>query len=1147
VRRILSQLFFALVLVSAGIVLPASAVADNGASGIGASGNSGHGLSGGGGGGTLHWYEHIGGNIAWPSKSRLDQTRGGSTQSFIDLGNEMTVDRCAPHSFRSSTCPLWTAERVEGSNFYSRELHDFAGPRQWAGGVISERIVALFNVRVWREGSNQPVLERRAGVQYPAQADADQNNCGDDLQNLACYWLGGREGHYWFANPSDPFGGPLTTPKPGNPICDTSISGADNPTNTAKGTTIRPPRTQGNDCFYEHFNNEKSWTDANGKPLHESLYIKWKLPRSTNGHPVVKYHLIGEPNKFYAIQIVAQDNRERIMGLHDPSCAASNPIVFTNSTTDTGQRLGSDDSYHPIVPKDPCAESINDGTVWYGGNIFRVWSDSGAPQVRGPDISGAPEPDVSVDLSVPPAAGTQSKIPARITTDTLSSQSAASGALSAQQANFVRIVRLLHFTPQITYNGSAANTTDTSAAYPSHYAIYDSDTRGGNRLAPAAFAGPYATVAKNNQNAGHRTADSRNQNPPPSISQFQNLLKLPQAPQLTDATGNHSENNYNIQYLRPTKHNPCTQNLSDASLKGNWPDNPWACSHTGGGDLRNAWDDTYAASATWESRWVDPSSSATPDLGLIVNQTLRCDHKSHRNGGWLINASCPMWHNLEALGGSAATRAQQYAAGYLNLAHPDNQSGARAKVVLDDYDTTGCNAWQLEDIGQRCNQRASMSSWRIVNRGSGQPPAEAKNAYSQPNTITGRPEMWFCNQGPPPGLHRTSNDSSTDNVGAKDTEGNPNGDPLAHDQAAHPGDNLTAGNDDTDYQRNNCRGFAVRWIWNDAGNTWDQNVCALRAPSGNEDRFRLIGWPHDQWGQGIDAHGGPGAYRNPGDVPYAGAKPGSNHGNTQICTLNVTGHYAWGQWNTEYTWRTAPDSPTYCQYLTQAQAENAYNHAGNFRPAVHQGDPTAEACGSRHWWFGNAHHVGDHHYGAWFPYWRLGWWYRSNAWVNWDAGSCTYGLEDPNNTHVWKADGRSLDDVSDQLGSTPNNPNGLGADGNHFLATGIFGNVHAKQNYFTPCNTTVQGWVPDGHWEIDSGHPEGRGWGANNSGHRLPDGQYNSVFTFNTNAGTSDNVWWRMFASYDGHKEWNWRTNHNVNTPEDTNLPLRVFSPRGTT
>jgi hypothetical protein len=90
----------------------------------------------------------------------------------------------------------------------------------------------------------------------------------------------------------------------------------------------------------------------------------------------------------------------------------------------------------------------------------------------------------------------------------------------------------------------------------------------------------------------------------------------------------------------------------------------------------------------------------------------------------------------------------------------------------------------------------------------------------------------------------------------------------------------------------------------------------------------------------------------------------------------------------------------------------------------------------------------------------------------------------------------------------------------------------------------------------------GSGWGANNSGPRLPNGQYNAQFTFSGLTATdieagngsscpeptteaASKLCWELAADYDGETDYVWSSETTENAPSSTSTAvISVYGPR---
>ena len=1085
----------------AGAALVSPALAVDGQMGVQ---DGGYPLGSGSGGNRFFWAELLNTDhrVRWPSNSELNlwSSTSRSATDYEDLTRDMSQWECRGDNRTSVFCPIWISDPKEGSLPGWHEFHQSA---PYPFRLVSPDVTVAYNIRIWRQNrgsgdgdfsardAQDPIFERRVGLSPGSDADPRGS------QQME-WWNGSGDYGLWTTGGSQ--AGPIGRPRndAGQAACHRRFRNANNPiSQTVKSReaplTYRSPTIADNGCYWEGADfaggNAIGWTQhqdgrvSNGcnpqsnrdKCLRESLQINVSLPIREFGWPKIKYKLTGRPSTFYMIQIVALDNREFTRPIIVNLWCSSSIVLPVKGRPHT-------------PPKTVCHTDRDPGAIAVADNYLRVWQPTVptedceltpelccelTPELCCPEGSDrcnaqrelSKEPGVSLGLQTPNTTVTRSRIDQTVTT-------APDGDLDVRQAAFVRLIGLQHFTPQLSYNGARGG-----ASYGREYVAYDSDS--GIRL-PAATMGPGSDDVSRGPRAG----------------QFMQFAALYQAPKVT-LDPSQTNNRFRTAWERPTLTNPCSEGANNPELRGAWPTSSDVCESRDGADLRNAWDDIFNATTSYETRFAS-RSSLTPDLGVIRRQHLRCDDKDSINpdpaagreeAGKPISECRDTTLSLFSLPASES----QFAQGYLFVEGKRNSQAGAVNVNL------------------QTNRPDLTEPWTVTERADGTYGASiaegVQNSYAQRNTITGRPEAWFCKQGPPHGKGGIAvhlNDAPNDGVGT---------DITAESNLA--GDDLNAGQgEDAD-----CQGWAVAWNWSyQDPNTFDQtrwtdttvNPCQPNTPGpyGGAGQFP-IRWPAS-WQ--IALHGGRGTYADESDIPYAGRRPGRRWGNEQPCHVNLPGHYTRGYWTYTYAWQQNPDTPGQC----------VYRHAG-------QAGANPAACSSRSW-------TDDD--GNTQPYYRGGYQYRTSADITWDESSCDYRATSQSDTTIYEPGGGP---------STSSQPTGVNRDN--------------PVNKFTmplrACIDREDGHVQTGSWEI-AGDVEtegnranfirGRGWGENNSGPRLPKGGYLFTFPFKPLSDPTQalSVEWDMTANYEGHREWQWRTNWRTNDPFESADLVRVYAPRGT-
>ena len=1096
-----------LAVLAAALAAPSAAVAVQG--GVGQHNDRVEIATGQGAGGqsTRFWeIRNANHGVDWASTETLRDSLRGSAGSVysntLPLARAMTNGACADRA--EPLCPLWyngPGRDGRASNGVYRdnvaEVHNPATPYRDSGST-SENVLVTYNIKIWREptgasaaaraAAKQPIFEHRIGIDTGPDTDPHSASAAADL---ADWWRGGTTGRLGYR--ADAQAGPVTNmgdpdARTGRQACRDRLKTHRNPQQNDGNGVWYLPEGIGNSRFFDTglYGPSLDWGDRGfcywegsqfterpldwhnnaGDDIREALYLYWEMPIDGDAQPVLRYILTGRPQTFYAIQIVATDNREHIMGIDD------------NGTVR--------------------GEDTDPGAVTPAANYFRVYQ----PAMRRTEAATkrSIEPEVSVGLHSPKVTLTRTPSTHRLTTEALLDGQA---GVPDAQAVFVRSVNLFHYTNSLDNNGARPG---TGPGYSARYVTYDSgppmEVRASASIGPA--VDPKA---------------------PPTITQMTNLAVNAQAPHDINALGSETENLFGTQWQRPTMTRPC--GIAGPKLTGEWPADPRRCAPRTGTDpavLRNAWDDIFLARAGWEARWVGASPKGD-ELGIVdtanptadtdprqaqpdpatsdhSGQLLRCADETTRAAsgplgqtGKPIGACANPWQRLLALPHSE----QQSAVGYL-LVQGDRPGGAAAANVI--LDTNAHND--------------RVSAWTIRERSRDRVPAGARGSYTTANTLTGRPELWFCQQGPPTGVRRYRDDELI--------------------SAAQAGDTLKGGSGDS---TRDCRGWAVSWQW-DAWAPWsydpdnlDASACKLLTdpPSGRERGLKLTAWP-----AGSELYGGHGSYQAPADVPYQGAKPGAEHGNLAPCYHNFAANYTTGTWDYSYQWHVPENSGTYCRWGTRAAAQRALKDALGPQMRSEDGSQTARAT--------RCADTGPAPKQAWNGKYKLGWFYRSDARVQWDRTSCYWGTQDPEDTEVYDpAGGLAAQRLIGDHETGPDAGIGLGVD--RFQSAG---NAKAPVT-LAACTDRIDGYVQTGSWQIstDPAVAPGRGWGINNSGPRLPQGGYQVRFPFDAlTPAEAPGIQWQLKAVYEGHREYNWRTNYRENDPTATMRNVQVFAPRGT-
>ena len=216
------------------------------------------------------------------------------------------------------------------------EFHPLAS---WGGQAQMDEL-SQWEVQVWREGTSQPIFERRVALDASGHPipDADGPGIPND------WWLsGGALAGATDATAAGPLGGWRDASDASYRGCDAryrqaprtvvgsfDVDGAPAAIAYDNGALGASAPTVGGstyDCFWGGWSNGgRSWLPASSSSskapcatcFYEGIQLSWQVPSPGSYHGGAvqanfSYRLLGRPNTFYAIRIVSLDNREQLL------------------------------------------------------------------------------------------------------------------------------------------------------------------------------------------------------------------------------------------------------------------------------------------------------------------------------------------------------------------------------------------------------------------------------------------------------------------------------------------------------------------------------------------------------------------------------------------------------------------------------------------------------------------------------------------------------------------------------------------------------------------------------------------------------------------------------------------------------------------
>lgn len=982
------------------------------------------------------------------------------------------------------------------------ELHTSNPEGEGAAPVLGQ--IVGWNISVWREGRATPIFERRIGLWTDNRGDDDPLGLSGD--HHLKWWYGGNttdpgadctaaaRSSYWNAGGGGRVSGCKRAAGPLGPITDGDRDRCRAHLNTANSTSRRftnqtdvygegpysytnaayadPDRLGRNTCY---------WNIGDTRNSGEALRVTWS---SSGDKSSINYKLQGRPGFFYAVRITSIDAREQLMGQRR---TASNAPFLHGANNSNYFRV-----FMPggRPPQTICRPGTGDPAC--PPPTTPTPPTPPTPQEpENPNQSEPPEPIVNLNVA--------SAVPTRV--QELAEVSVSTYTLDEGQALFPTITRLLHFTPQMRYNGARSPNS-----YGREYVNYDSDT--GQRIAPPGAAG--ATPV------------------PVTAARLQQPAYLGRAVDPTQL----SANDFGVSWLRPTLENPCNvavqmNNVGSSSQQGAWPVPATNCFYPGESVARNVWDDYLEASVIYETRWLAAGSYDNP-TGWISDQPLRCYNQPGAPA--VRTEDCQARHSLESYSGSASDRegralgSTQRVQSYARVAPTPGNQRAALGVKLN------------------TNRPDLLTDVRIWERSTLQESDEFGQAFLRRAMTHGLSQdqwLWFCHNGIPASANLDLGTAS-----AAD-------DRTVADANAEPGPYRSRMIMDAKGYAQACAGYTTRWQWNTPSTDWTQpwGDCAYNTPARRATTFPR---PNDGsfagqasvWGRYSEdetwAFAYPGNDLRPllnGTVPYEGPRPGrpsSDGSNTfsQGCRKEFTGRYYQGGWVRDRveqrqtgTRRVQVGSNPTFGYVARFNASHTSGPTSRYVGGPRAGEETGGHCSAVHPAPLSRNRCVPY-YHNYFVWTRTGatpvfedqpvytpyniYQYRWNG----GEGNCFPTQPNPENRPVLRI-------VSSPNDTTYAPPLPRAPAGERVIEDPNY-DPFSPSNWY--CNRTVGdgvSYVTTGQWEL--AHAAGPGWGKRQNGPRLVGGEYSVEWTYGgVNPSAANEVNWSLHGTYIGHTRWQW-------------------------
>jgi hypothetical protein len=1154
--KVRGALFLSILLVLAlsATLSPAQAGAYGFADGGSSSNSGGAWGGGGGGGGPFYWYDvhNTAHNSLNYNASLANQLRGQGPAAAGPMTNSV-LRPCGADTSADPKCPLWFNGPKEWGNDWSQVLP--YGPN---GGHVTAQVAIGWNVKVWRENPGAGwdlIFARQIGVNggttmqgwptgdggsgpYPASGATQagpflsqfedpcrvrwnggrngQRNALGQLTNSRTSWVGSDARAFKLGFANDTFRGGCYWE--GSQIGPRSFRWNYSAGTKALAQQYHRPANLPNDQFGD--GGQAKDLGARRAGLKEAIRIRWRLP-ANNKPPRLSYVIDGAPGLFYAVQVVAVDQREEIMPY--------NPHKWVN---------GSSENYFKAFVANPSGDPT-------GGCL------SGCEQEFKSE-----EPPVFVDLA------DQTQLETRQPSEQIVTSGPESD-LAMSQAFFPYGAELIHFSPQLRYSAPGMDLYPTSAmhcpdqpssppcyANPTDFVKYDAPNWGKDLPRLPGISAPIYRTQRECQQVPNTDAvnaryarvqwiynttrayvgsdynsfwsydlvggsdflagqlgvssqaawemllvnyqydanvygwiDSWVPQVPATVTQCQDVVAryktqetlLPRVTwaQPAQVAGTESSiDPFGITWLQPTLENPCA--VEPPLPRGNpqeWPTKPRKCSPNGpvdgngDGDFTDKVDDPNPQEPGQVfNAWDDYLESRVLWEARWANAYQDPYAIGYINDQLL---RCPDG-DLNGPPRPSTVGSCQPSSGYYNLASAVlNPAEQHAQGFIQAADAAGAKQRPDRDFPGDLENKAAVRVYLETNRPERVTSANLfERATGEPepnligarqNTITGNIELNYCRQGLPK--------QAKLNLG-----------PVGE-------------SDDIEVKKQwygspACKGYTQSWHWN---GTDEQDV------------YHPDWYPNSCNAQSAENPSKPGSSVFPNRNPTTMSGQYSQQLGNWVA--NIFGAYLGADF---YPARARAYSAN--QVRVGSQVRVPYDGA---RPGADNGNN--EPCVELVW----GHYKGGHyifHNGH-----PVGW-----AWDN--SQGCKIGIG------KWDTElGKRYQEASRWFNPEP-------------YFTGAAGWKCQKWNW---------GWRTKGYWDVNR-FPS-PGWGANNSGPRVDGGGYNADFGFqwptddSALAENNSGTYWRMRASYEGYTNWVWYSRQRANDQSDplTAAYIKVFGPRG--
>jgi hypothetical protein len=587
-------------------------------------------------------------------------------------GSNQTRDRWKTWKRWSSACPFWGMETYNKYNFGEDQIYYKIHPlkRNLLRGSLwarTEKVINAFSVRVWRETLNSAgktqkfnlIFQRSLALPNKEARDTIRSRTNNavetsQLKTTSPFWPGVTPWYNEYANEgwfngyngryykrSGYLGGAISYPNPpkrgscqdnffekdvnGNRNFQGQVIAKKGSQRAMRPETINPAKKKklkrgGSWCYWEgddfgpqsyrgQFGSGPGGLAAKG--LKEALFMTWNFKnyKLKKARPYLNYQLEGVPNRFYVVQVVATDSRQRIM-------SQNVRVFFANGIRGT-------------IKKD-C--SVNPWKCSFSSPPVKV--------------------NTRIQSQSPLQVRQTSDQKAIIETDT---------PLEKFQSAFPHEVTLNHYTPQLNYNSPITNSSSIKETYPLEYIDYGNaanvfKTAGFGQEVKAAYQ-PTENILRG-QPGG--SLDPKFGSPSPLLqvqkSEVRSAANFSTGDSLTGTNQVLSEAGYDLTWMQPTLENPCVFEGSvaanfDSSYNSSfkWPKDLSKCEFGGlnlfiGIPMVNVWDDVLTIGSLTETQNVRESTPGKEamEYGRVLPHSLRCWNNIFSDGDptndFLLNA-----------------------------------------------------------------------------------------------------------------------------------------------------------------------------------------------------------------------------------------------------------------------------------------------------------------------------------------------------------------------------------------------------------------------------------------------------------------------------------------------------------------------------